>query len=58
MKEWSNRVFHMCLGRYKTWTPASGLDYGIDYGLWTGFWILLDVLDLLFKEDFDCSIVQ
>ena len=44
--------------RYKTWTPDSGLDYGIDYGLWTGFWILLDVLDLLLKEDFECSIVH
>ena len=46
-------------GRYKTWTLDSGLDYGLDYGLDFGLgWTLNSVLELLFKEDFECWIAQ
>ena len=50
-------------GRYKTWTLDSGLDYGLDYGLNYGLdfglgWIVNSVLELLFKEDFECCIAQ
>ena len=42
------------------WTGLdSGLDYGLDYGLNYGLsWIVNSVLELLFKEDFECCIAQ
>ena len=52
-------------GGYKTWTLDSGLDYGLDYGLNYGLdfgldfglgWTVNSVLELLFKEDFECWI--
>ena len=54
---------HPFWGRYKTWTLDSGLDYGLDYGLNYGLdfglsWIVNSVLELLFKEDFECCIAQ
>ena len=56
------RAFHECpmystMGRYKTWTLDSGLDYGygLDYGLTFGLdWTVASVLALLFKADYEC----
>ena len=51
------------MGRYKTWTLDSRLDYGLDYGLNYGLdfglgWTVNSVLELLFKEDFESCIAQ
>ena len=56
-----------CTGRYKTWTPDSGLDYGLDHGLDYGLdygqdyelnfgldCTVASVLALLFKADYEC----
>ena len=59
----TNDTHEINVGRYKTWTLDSGLDYGLDYGLGYGLdfglgWTLNSVLELLFKEDFECWIAQ
>ena len=50
-------------GWYKTWTLDYGLDYGLVYGVNFGLdfglgWTVNSVLELLFKEDFECWIAQ